>query len=88
MSALPGNPHYGNADGIVDAVVFSADGSPMQTTELLLSDLKDATLALAFEQRTATLVQLVRALADTGQRDRMEPYLHEINDRLGMTEEP
>ena len=87
MNALPGNPHYGNADGIVDAVVFSADGSPMQTTEFLLSDLRDATLALAFEQRTRALIELAGFYVNDGHREHGLPVLKEINSRLGMTEE-
>lgn len=58
MNSLPGNPYIGepDGDGVIDAVVLSADNSPMQTTELLLDHLKNATLALAFEQRTANLI--------------------------------
>lgn len=72
MSALPGNPFA--------EVVEIAHREQATSVEA------DATLALAFEQRTATLVQIIRALADTGQRDRMDPYLREINDRLGLGE--
>lgn len=55
MSTLPGNPH---AEAALDALLFSADDSPTQATEGLLAGLKDAILALAYEQRTATLAAL------------------------------
>lgn len=56
---LKGNPYV---EDVLDAVVFSADDSPMQTTELLLDRINRSVLALAFEVRTATLV----ALLDSG----------------------
>lgn len=92
MNSLPGNPYVGepdgDGDGVIDVVVFSADGSPMQTTELLLDHLKDATLALAFEQRTRALIELAGFYANDGHREHGLPVLKEINARLGMTEEP
>lgn len=87
MNSLPGNPHYGNADGIVDAVVFSADGSPMQTTEFLLSDLKDATLALAFEQRTANLIAYAAHLGQTSNHSAMSVLEDRVDACLGLREE-
>lgn len=85
MKSLPGNPFVGepDGDGVIDAVVFSADDSPMQTTELLLDQLKDATLALAHEQRTATLVNVVRMYADLGMGDQAAGIIDAITNRLG-----
>ena len=85
MNSLPGNPFVGepDGDGVIDAVVFSADDSPMQTTELLLDQLKDATLALAHEQRTATLVNVVRMYADLGMGDQAAGIIDAITNRLG-----
>ena len=85
MNSLPGNPFVGepDGDGVIDAVVFSADDSPMQTTELLLDQLKDATLALAHEQRTATLVNVVRMYADLGMAEHATGIIDAITNRLG-----
>ncbi|MFE1082466.1 hypothetical protein [Brevibacterium sediminis] len=85
MNSLPGNPFVGepDGDGVIDAVVFSADDSPMQTTELLLDQLKDATLALAHEQRTATLVNMVRMYADLGMAEQAAGIIDAITNRLG-----
>lgn len=85
MNSLPGNPFVGepDGDGVIDAVVFSADDSPMQTTELLLDQLKAASLALAHEQRTATLVNVVRMYADLGMGDQAAGIIDAITNRLG-----
>ncbi|WP_431862706.1 hypothetical protein [Micrococcus terreus] len=74
---LPGNP-YGPPD-IVEAIVFSADGSPTQTTEFLLDDLVRAVRSLAFEQRTANLIAYVKHVDDTD-----PAVLGQIFPRLGL----
>lgn len=89
MNSLPGNPFVGepDGDGAIDAVVFSADDSPMQTTELLLDQLKDATLALVFEQRTATLAALWSAPDEPGMELAGVSYgtmADQIKSRLGL----
>lgn len=83
MSTLPGNPHAESAIPLGD-VAFSADGSPMQATEVLLSDLKHAVLALAHEQRTATLVAWSQHLARTSRASRGVDA--EVSRRLGRTD--
>ena len=83
MSTLPGNPHAEAAVPLGD-VAFSADGSPMQATEVLLSDLKHAVLALAYEQRTATLVAWSQHLARTSRASRDVDM--EVDRRLGRTD--
>lgn len=58
MSNLPGNPHAYNAEYGMTSTVLSSDDSGTQTIEALLMDNARATLALAFEQRTANLIAL------------------------------
>ena len=81
-TSMPGNP-YADRSEIIDAIVFSADGSHMQTTEFLLDQLKNATLALAHEQRTATLVNVVRMYADLGMAEHATGIIDAITNRLG-----
>lgn len=84
-NSLPGNPFVGepDGDGVIDAVVFSADDSPMQATEFLLDRLSDATLALAYEQRTATLVQAASHGIATDANE-LERLRADLRDRLGL----
>lgn len=97
---LKGNP-FAEAwpDGVIDAVVFSADDSPMQPTEILLDQINRSVLALAFEVRTQTLAAahqnaqhlwIERRLdaLDVGSEEeflkRMDELTNEINTRLGL----
>lgn len=78
MSNLPGNPHAENVEVVLMQTVLSSDDSGTQTIESLLMDNATATLALAFEQRTANLIA-VMALAGT-----KEKIWQEVYDRLGL----
>lgn len=76
MSNLPGNPHYAAAASQMDVV------EDMTIQEVLQAE---ATLALAYEQRTATLVQalLDDSLVIDGQYDEVQAA---VRQRLGMKE--
>lgn len=93
---LKGNPYV---EDVLDAVVFSADDSPMQTTELLLDRINLSVLALAFEVRTQTLtsthqhaqrlwVERRMDALDAGSEEafmkRLDELAEQINSRLGL----
>lgn len=59
MSNLPGNPHAYNAEYGMNGTILSSDDSGTQTIEALLMDNARATLALAYEQRTANLLKVL-----------------------------
>ena len=95
VTGLPGNPH---AENLPTLAAFSADGSPTQAAEILLYRVSEALLALAYEQRTATLAATHRhaqnmwVLKDTDALDagseeefmrRMDALADQINTRLG-----
>lgn len=48
----------------------------------------EATLALAFEQRTANLIATADLHASLGRSGLAYPIMEQISARLGMTEEP
>lgn len=85
MSNLPGNPHAYNAEYGMTSTVLSSDDSGTQTIEALLMDNARATLALAYEQRTATLVHalLSDSLVTDGKYDEIQA---EVRQRLGLGE--
>lgn len=66
MSNLPGNPHE------EDTMVYSVEASQIQAHEdherLILAQqaTTHATLALAYEQRTANLIAVATAVSDNG----------------------
>ena len=86
MNSLPGNPYVGepDGDGVIDAVVFSADDSPMQATEILLDQLKDATLALAFEKRTESIIALAALCTANGRKELGQPFIDLVMERIGI----
>ncbi len=69
MNSLPGNPHAEALEAML------RDGA--LTYESL------ATLALAYEQRTATLVNVVRMYADLGMAEQAAGIIDAITNRLG-----
>ena len=70
LPGLPGNPH-------ADALKLHQDfGNTLSPTA-------QATLALAHEQRTATLVNVVRMYADLGMADHTTGIIDAITNRLG-----
>lgn len=85
MSNLAGNPHAYNAEYGMTSTVLSSDDSGSQTIEALLIDNARATLALAFEQRTATLdhALLSDSLVADGKYDEIQA---EVRQRLGLGE--
>ena len=83
MSGLAGNPFLPD-DDVVEATVFSADGSQMQTTEFLLSDIRDATRALAHEQRTANLIAYMEQAMNRPREVDTFAMRSEIFRRLGI----
>ena len=69
MNSLPGNPH---AEALT---AMLRDGA--------LNHESLATLVLAHEQRTATLVNVVRMYADLGMGDQAAGIIDTITSRLG-----
>lgn len=84
---LKGNPHYDLAyDRVVAAAATSEAGDEqVAQTEALMAQ-TEATLALAFEVRTANLINVLRAQADMAQSN-MTPSGgagDDLNSRLGL----
>lgn len=84
MSNLPGNPYTRSIEQI-DAEVGDRKFSPNVAHALMQSKLVSATLALAYEQRTATLVHalLSDSLVTDGKYDDIQA---EVRARLGLGE--
>jgi len=87
MSNLPGNPDYDNAKLALASTVLSADDDAA-TIQSILIDHASATLALAYEQRTANLIAVATAVGGDGIYQ-LDPALigaaqQEIAKRLGM----
>lgn len=78
MSTMNGNPHYESA--ALDGIVFSSDDAALQTTELMIDRLAEATLALAYEQRTANLMQFL--VGEEG--DEARKLWAQVEARLGL----
>ncbi|WP_167197998.1 hypothetical protein [Brevibacterium pigmentatum] len=68
-----------------DKVTNPMPGNPyaQQFNKIEASDEAEATLALAHEQRTATLVNVVRMYADLGMGDQAAGIIVAITNRLG-----
>ncbi|PRA13305.1 hypothetical protein CQ010_01275 [Arthrobacter sp. MYb211] len=82
MTDLPGNPHA-RAIEQLDAEVGDRKFSPNVAHALMQSKLVSATLSLAYEQRTATLVHalLSDSLVTDGKYDDIQA---EVRERLGL----
>lgn len=82
-AGLAGNPHHDRVAFDIESTILSRDESGTQTIESLLMDNARATLALAYEQRTANLIALFgEGFAGTGL-----PYgdlSKQIKERLGL----
>ena len=86
MNSLPGNDHAAvskfRAEGVQE---WQADEG--QTDAACIAAAIDAnteaTLALAHEQRTATLVNVVRMYADLGMAEQAAGIIDAITNRLG-----
>ena len=78
MSTLPGNPHARN---------LTSTGYTTETPEHAAACQVEALLALAFEQRTANMINLMRMQSDYVQADMRltEEAAEEIEQRLGMS---
>ena len=89
MASLPGNPHAAasvSADAHIGETIIAPEG---QTDATLIASVIQAntaaTLALAHEQRTALLVDLIRAYADLGRADQVVHLIDDILDRISNT---
>lgn len=91
MNSLPGNGHaavskfrteglheWQEREGETDATCIA----------LALDANTEATLALAFEQRTANLIAMAAQCTANGRKELGHPLIEEAGERLGMTEEP
>ena len=78
MSTLPGNPHARN---------LTSTGYTTETPEYAAACQVEALLALAFEQRTANMINLMRMQSDYVQADMRltEEAAEEIEQRLGLS---
>ena len=78
MSTLPGNPHARN---------LTSTGYTTETPEHAAACQVEALLALAFEQRTANMINLMRMQSDYVQADMRltEEAAEEIEQRLGLS---
>ena len=74
---MPGNPHAEAAQPI-----YSSHQTHEQVQESLVYTQREATLALAFEQRTANLIAYATAQDQRGVVG--DRYWEEVADRLGL----
>ena len=77
---MAGNPHHDRVACYLDATILSSDESGTQTIESLLMNNARATLALAYEQRTANLIAMETLL----QRGGADIDVTDIQERLGL----
>jgi len=83
-TSMPGNPHINDARALNQQAASNMeydDHNGAIATALLAQT--QATLALAHEQRTATLVNMVRMYADLGMGDQAAGIIDTITNRLG-----
>lgn len=59
---------------------YAEDLEPMRNT----STITDATLALAFEQRTRAFIELAALCTANGRKELGEPFIAEAIERIGM----
>ena len=77
------NPHsYAAAERIKEAPSPKTGGAEEQL-HFGFDGLTQATLALAYEQRTANLIELASLCAEFGRRETGEPFAAEAAERLG-----
>ena len=84
MTSIPGNPHADAAQPI-----YSSHQTHEQVQESLVYTQREATLALAFEQRTANLIAYATATFAGGAAmfpGQIDSVRRQITDRLGMGE--
>ena len=82
MTVMPGNPDYDNAKLSLPGTILSSD-EDTATIQSILIDHASATLALAYEQRTAALVDLYVANPTVPGID-YEALGQQITARLGL----
>lgn len=82
MSNLPGNPHHNVAESVKREYGLTADKEALNWP---LAEINERLAALAFEQRTATLVHalLSDSLVTDGKYDELQA---EVRERLGLGE--
>jgi len=81
-TSLPGNPEAEAVARLTAATTVAAEGDPSANVLALLT-YTQATLALAFETRTATLVQIAR-FGEVRDAAELETVRDQINTRLGL----
>lgn len=79
MSNLPGNPHAELAEAEIE---YPGAWNELEAVTALLQTSARATLALAYEQRTANLI----AFLSHADSDQYEAIWREMNERLGLGE--
>lgn len=75
MNSLPGNPY-------ADELKLHQDFGNTLTPTV------QATLALAYEQRTANIIAMAAQCTANGRKELGHPFIEKAGERLGMTEEP
>lgn len=87
MSHLPGNPHYESSYGTLVRIEGKTMTFP-ESENVLRGAQVTATLALAYEQRTANLIAHISLIGQVSEMD-MDDDLQEVNreilTRLGAT---
>lgn len=84
---LPGNPHPGRAERALRVWDLANDGGE-DRPDLLHRSQTEATLALAYEQRTANLIALAQlCVSIDGPTVDLSDDLQQITERLGMRAE-
>ena len=82
MSHLPGNPHYESSYGTLVRIEGKTMTFP-ESENVLRGAQVTATLAIAYEQRTANLIAYVDKIDDTSAAI---PVVNEIKTSLGLNE--
>lgn len=77
------NPHSYAATERINEKPIPKHNSLDEQLHFGFDGLTQATLALAYEQRTANLIELASLCAEFGRREAGEPFAAEAADRLG-----
>lgn len=80
---MNGNPHRYVATERLAETPRPQNGNVAEQLHFGFDGLTQATLALAYEQRTANLIELASLCAEFGRRETGEPFAAEAAERLG-----